>query len=150
MFDIQGAAEMGIFGIFTILAVKAVLDFLTRPKKSDIESVSNALSRHIEYFEAFDIRLNEFEKKRDEVVRQIDDVHEWHKPDNSGQQHWRNKHIATVLERLSIAATEAVRAKEILDRLSQSATEAVRVADQNATALERLLVMLERIEHKLE
>lgn len=84
--------QLGVGGIFACLVIKMVLDFLA--KKKDVE--------------------------KDSQYRMIKDLWEWHKPDQQGEQTWKNKHMIESVERV---------AKSI---------------DSNTKVLDRLLIVLDR------
>jgi hypothetical protein len=106
----------GLFAIFAVLIVRMVLDHLSKKKGDDSHHREEHRIRHMD--EAME-RLQKI------YVMQVD-LHEWHKPDASGHQHWKNHTVVYAVERLS------------------------KTIEANTHALSRLAVILDRLETEHE
>ena len=71
--------EIGVGGIFAILVLRQTFDFIQgfRNKKN-----GNGNFGSVE-------------------VKQLDDLHKWHQPDDTGVQEWKNPRLADVITKLS-------------------------------------------------
>ena len=71
----------GIFAIFALLVLNKVLDFVKTKKNGHV--VEKALSA----------------ERGAKSIQQIEELWYWHKPDNKGEQPWRNSRMIDILER---------------------------------------------------
>lgn len=62
-------------------------------------------------------------RRIEELCRQSDDLHDWHKPDTNGEQGWKNARMADAIDKMMAAVENQTRLMErlvpVLDRLEQ-------------------------------
>ena len=62
--------QIGVGGIFAVLVIRSVLDFLGKGGRAD----------HL----------------HTRIASQVDDLHKWHAPDAHGRQDWKGNHELTI------------------------------------------------------
>ncbi len=76
MNDVSMLTQLGVGGIFAVLVIRQVLDFVDKHKSRNGNSVA----------------------KMERLIQQTSDLHRWHSPDDSGEQSWKNTRMIKALE----------------------------------------------------
>jgi len=98
----EAFSQLGIGGIFAILVIREVMTFL-KTKNETKAPESGVLS----------ICKDTLEK----ILRMQKDLHEWHKPDQNGEQSWKGHRLAEAIERNTTVMEKLV---PILDRIDRA------------------------------
>ena len=98
----------GIVGILLIMALKLVFEFVEKQKSKQLGTGPLTMERA----EAI---MQEGLRRQAEIKVQIDDLHEWHAPDASGEQSWKNARMIDVVEGVSDAVSSMAK---VIDRLA--------------------------------
>ncbi len=85
--------QLGVGGILTVLILRTVFDFLERYKgrmggNGNTPAWSKTLIKQIEM--ALTVQA--------EMKKQITDLYQWHKPDDGGEQSWKNTRMIKLME----------------------------------------------------
>lgn len=118
LIDVENLTQIGIGGIFCILVLRTVFEFLSR-KKNCVQPGMTALCQ---------LHADQVENVADavkEISRQTSELYRWHSPDSDGEQTWKNKHMVEMVGemRKSVDNNTAVlnRLIPLLERLEKVA-----------------------------
>ena len=90
----EAFSQLGIGGIFAILVIREVMTFL-KTRNENGAAVNDG----------------------GQVFRMVKDMHEWHKPDQNGEQSWKGHRLAEAIERNTTVMEKLV---PILDRIDRA------------------------------
>lgn len=106
--------QLSVGGMFAIMILRVVFDFINR---RELKRKNGGVS----YID----RLNALERH---LVPKINDLHDWHKPED-GEQTWKNRQML-----------------ELMKEIKEIAVNTTRLAERNQSLLERLLPVLTNLE----
>lgn len=81
--DSSLVTQLGVGGIFVILVLRLVFDFINKQKNNGTNK----------------------------MVSQVSQLHKWHEPDQEGEQSWKNKQLIEVVKEIkneSLRGTKAI------------------------------------------
>ncbi len=88
--NVESLTQIGIGGIFCILVLRTVFDFLSR-KRNCVQPGMTALCQlHAEQVKTVADSVGE-------IARQTSEMYRWHSPDSDGEQTWKNKHMVEMV-----------------------------------------------------
>ena len=96
----EAFGDIGIGGIFAILVIREVMTFLKTRNGTGITPVTYGCRENLE-----------------KMLRMQKDLHEWHKPDQNGEQSWKGHRLAEAIERNTAVIEKLM---PILDRIDRS------------------------------
>jgi hypothetical protein len=93
----QALTQLGVGGIFALLIVGKVLDFVERRRKN---GSGDQFKKQIA-----DLHKT-WAQPNNPVQAHIGDLWQWHKPTDEGTQEWKNPRLAEAMESLSVIIAE--------------------------------------------
>ncbi len=109
--------QLGVGGIFVILVLRMVFDFVSTYKARN-DSGGRVPTWAKKCLETFDTVV----LSHADIKRQIGDLHDWHSPDAGGEQAWKNRQMVELLAEFKEEAARGTRAIENNNRLIERIT----------------------------
>ena len=114
--SIENITQIGVGGIFCVLVLRSVFDFLSRKKNCVQPGMSALCQLHSE-------QAREVSNHLANIARQTNEMYRWHAPDSNGEQIWKNKHMGKMVAEMkkSVDNNTAVLSRLIplLERIEQ-------------------------------
>ena len=109
----------GIVGILLIMALKLVFEFIDRQKVKaaggDGLGDIAAKADHRRSCQHVEEMVTSFTASQATMAAQVEDLHDWHAPDSSGEQSWKNAQMIDVIKGVSDAVQSMAK---VIDRLA--------------------------------
>lgn len=99
----------GIFALFIIQGASLVRDYLNSRKADPVLAAIKSL---IEGQSALTTAMTKAVDAQIGLQSQVDDLHRWHQPDESGKQSWKNPDVLSTLSALNESISSLNRAVE--------------------------------------
>lgn len=124
--------QLGVGGIFAIMILRLVFDFIDR---REIKRINGSPSIPPTWaVEALTLVKRAVDKMA-VMGRLVEDLHDWHKPEN-GVQEWKNKAMVDLMREF----------KEAMEHASERSTKAI---ENNNALIERMIPIVQSAEKKM-